>query len=182
MSKTRIAIIIGTVACSMPVWSSSGASVQSYHEEAMLIHRRLAKDGLSTTILVIERALESIDYYLPRYFPGGPFHRDDLIALAWLESGFHQYEGGTHGERGLYQIMPDEFAAYHVTSDFYDIDMQTRMALHVLRDKHDRWHDYKLTIQAYNGIVRTKDGCWSERYWRAFVKRKIAVEEILGDK
>jgi hypothetical protein len=152
---------------------------EEYSKEALLIHHRLQQDGLPTTVSVIERALVEIDSELPRYFPNGPFERDDLIALAWLESGFHQHEGGTHGERGLYQIMPDEFASYGVTEDFYDIGVQTEMALRVLRDKHERWHDYKLTVQAYNGLVRTKDGRLSERYWRAFVRRKIAVDELL---
>jgi Transglycosylase SLT domain len=152
---------------------------EQYLKEALLIHRRLQQDGLPTTVPVIERALVEIDAELPRYFPDGPFERDDLIALAWLESGFHQHEGGTHGERGLYQIMPDEFASYGVTEGFYDIGTQTDMALRVLRDKHERWHDYKLTVQAYNGLVRMKDGRLSERYWRAFVRRKIAIDELL---
>ena len=178
--RTKIAVIAMALACTLAV--AQQPARRTRFEEALLIHYRLQQDGLPTTVAVIEHALAAVDKYLPTYFPDGPFHRDDLIAMAWLESGFHQHEIGTHGERGLYQIMPDEFAEAHITKDFYDIDVQTRMVLHVLRYKRSRWHDYKLTIQAYNGIVRMRDGSWSEKYWRAFVKRKIAVDELLGDR
>lgn len=181
MMKTRIAMIAGILACTVPGMAADNAGHWTdYKWQARQIHERLRRDGLPTTPAVVEKTLWTIDQRLPQYFPDGPFTREDMIALAWLESGFHQREGGAHGERGLFQIMPDEFQRWHVTKDFYDIDVQTQMALRVLRYKRSKWHDYKLTIHAYNGLVHLRNGKLSEKYWRAFIKRKITVEELLG--
>lgn len=150
-----------------------------YYRQATVL-RDLVKHPAS--IKVIVAMLKAIDLNVPKFFPNGPFTRNDFIAMAWLESTFHQYEEGTHGERGIFQIMPDEFAAYRITKNFYNINVNTKMAFRVLSGKYSKWHDYKKAIIAYNGVVHLKNGKWSEKYWKAFYKRKVAVDAALAEK
>lgn len=159
---------------------SSIDSELKYAQEANAIKELLVQSGIPTNIKVIEKMLKAIDHDIPKYFPNGPYTRNDFIALAWLESAFHQHEIGTHGERGLFQIMPDEFDDYRVKESFFDIDVNTKMGFRVLDDKYKHWNDYKKGIQAYNGVIKLKNGKWSEKYWKQFEKRKVAVDLLLG--
>jgi soluble lytic murein transglycosylase-like protein len=97
-----------------------------------------------------------------------------------VESEFKQYEGGTHGERGIFQIMPCEFADYNIRKNYYDIDLNTEMGFRVLNGKYKKHKDYKKAIMAYNGLVKFKSGHYSQKYWRAFEKRRIAIDLVLG--
>jgi len=153
-----------------------------YYEQAVILKGLLAERGLPVNVKVVVKLLKAIDRNIPKFFPNGPFTRNDFIALAWLESALHQHENGTHGEKGIFQIMPDEFRDYGITDNFYDIDINTKMCFRVLKGKYKRWHEYKKAIIAYNGVVHLKSGQWSEKYWRAFYKRRKAVDLALGPK
>jgi len=113
---------------------NSNASVEDakYLEQAIALKHLLVSKHIVANTRVIVKTLKAIDRNLPKFFPNGPFTRNDFIALAWLESGFTQYEEGTRGDRGLFQIMPDEFVSCHVKKNFYDIDINTKMAFRVL--------------------------------------------------
>lgn len=155
---------------------------RKYTEEANAIKGLLSQKGLKADIRVIVKTLKAIDKNVAKYYPNGPFTRNDFIALAWLESAFHQHEVGTYGEYGLFQIMPSEFEAYKVKGNFFDIDLNTKMAFRVMNGKYVEQHDRKKAIQAYNGIVKLKNGKWSEKYWKAFEKREVAIALLLGSK
>jgi hypothetical protein len=152
----------------------------TYAGQAVILSNLLLKEKVHIDREVVTTMLKAIDANMPKFFPKGPFNRNDFIAIAWLESSFRQYEDGTHGEKGLFQIMPDEFAEWHVNPKyFYGVNTNTKMGFRVLSGKYKRWHDYKKTIIAYNGVVRLKNGKWSEKYWKAFLKRKEKVDLAL---
>ena len=125
--------------------------------------------------------LKEIDKNLLAFYPKGPFTRNDFIALGWLESEFRQYEHGTHGERGIFQVMPCEFKDYNVHKNYYNVDVNTQMAFRVMDVKFQKHKDYKIAIMAYNGLVKTKNGKYSQKYWKSFEKRKVAVELVLNN-
>jgi hypothetical protein len=149
-----------------------------YYQDAAKINDLLFEEGLPVRTKVIVNVLKTVDCKLPKYFPNGPFTREDLVAMAWLESAFNQYEVGTHGERGIFQIMPGEFKEHNVYKNKYDIATNTEICLKVLSEKYRSYPDYKKSIIAYNGLVYSH-GKLSQKYWRAFEKRKIALENVL---
>jgi hypothetical protein len=165
--------------------ASAPAKVQTelvYYKQAADLNDLLFREGLPVHMAVVVSMLKEIDKNLIKYYPNGPFTRNDFIALAWIESGFHQYEGGTHGERGIFQIMPDEFGDFNIHKNYYDVNINTHMAFRVLDGKYKKYPDYKKAIMAYNGLIRFKSGKYSQKYWKAFMKRKIAVDLVLNDK
>lgn len=159
----------------------SAAEIElAYYQQAAKLSDILFKEGTPVRLSVVVELLKQIDKRLPVYYPTGPFRRNDIIALAWIESEFRQFEVGTHGEKGIFQIMPGEFKDYNVHKNYYDVDLNTEMAFRVLDTKFKKHGDYKKSIMAYNGLVHFKNGKYSEKYWKAFEKRKIAVDLLLG--
>jgi hypothetical protein len=127
---------------------------------------------------VVGSVLKAIDKYLPRYFSDGEFTKQDFIALAMLESNFRQYEVGTSGEVGIFQIMkihiPDS------VENPFEIYINTKMAMKWMHHTYHKHKDYKKAIIAYNGIVKLKKqkGAWNERYWDVFQIRKKLLTEM----
>lgn len=152
----------------------------SYYQQAAVLNDLLFREGTPVHMTVVVSMLKEIDKNLAKCYPEGPFTRNDFIALAWVESEFKQYIGGTHGEKGIFQIMPDEFHDYNVHTNYYNVDVNTHMAFRVLDGKYKKYKDYKKAIQAYNGVVKLKNGKWSEKYWHSFEKRRIAVDLVLN--
>jgi hypothetical protein len=152
-----------------------------YYKEATLLTDCLYREGTPVSTKVIKETLEAIDAFLPKYFPNGPYTREDFIAMAWLESGFDKYSLGTHSEKGIFQIMPDEFHDNHITQNKYDIKTNTKICMTVLLGKFHSYPDYKKAIIAYNGVVRLKGGRWSEKYWKSFERRREMVEVIFNE-
>lgn len=152
-----------------------------YLHEAALLSDCIYREHLPVSATAVKEMLVQIDKLLPKYFPNGPYTREDFIAMGWLESAFNQYETGTHGEKGIFQIMPGEFKECHIKNkNKYDIDINTQLCMYVLKAKFDKYPDYKKAIIAYNGVVITKKGKWNEKYWRAFEKRRNAVGTLLS--
>ena len=186
--------ILGAVLISIPLDTNGNAAPYAhtklkeaekelqYHQEAERLNDLLFREGTPVHIKVVIDMLKNIDKNLELYYPNGPFTKNDFIALGWIESEFKQYEGGTHGEKGIFQIMPDEFKDFDVTKNYYNVDVNTEMAFRVLNGKYRKYTDYKKAIMAYNGLVRFKNGKYSEKYWRAFQKRKVAIDLILNGK
>lgn len=152
----------------------------AYAAQADALNDYLFKEGVPVRSAIINQTLHEIDKNVVKYFPNGPFTRNDFIAMVLLESNFKQYEVGTHGEKGIFQIMPGEFLDYHVKAkNHYDINVNTDLAFKVLSIKYGKHQDYKKSIIAYNGVVRLKGGRWSEKYWKCFYARKLMVDLIL---
>jgi soluble lytic murein transglycosylase-like protein len=152
----------------------------AYYQQAAKLNDVLFKEGTPVRSTVVVELLKQIDKQLPVWYPNGPFRRNDIIAMAWLESEFRQFEVGTHGERGVFQIMPCEFKDYNVHKNYYDIDLNTDIMFRVLDGKFKKHGDYKKSIMAYNGLVHFHNGKYSEKYWKAFEKRRIAIDLVLG--
>jgi hypothetical protein len=152
----------------------------AYYKQASKLSDSLFKEGTPVRLSIVVELLKQIDKKLPVWYPNGPFRRNDMIAMAWVESEFRQYELGTHGEKGIFQIMPGEFKDYNVHKNYYDVDLNTEMAFRVLDGKFKRYGDYKKSIMAYNGLVNFKHGKYSEKYWKAFEKRRIAIDLVLA--
>lgn len=150
-----------------------------YYKEASALNDYLYSFGTPVRAQIIKETLEAIDTFLPKYFPNGPFTRQDMIAIALLESNFKQYLVGTSGEKGIFQIMPDQFNARNIKLNHFDVRINTELSLQVLRDKFEKHKDYKKAIIAYNGVVRGANGKWSEKYWKAFTKRREAVSSLI---
>jgi hypothetical protein len=151
-----------------------------YYQQAARLNDVLFKEGIPVRMSVIVELLKQIDQRLPVWYPNGPFLRNDIIAMAWLESEFHQFETGTHGEKGIFQIMPGEFRDFNVHKNYYDVDLNTEMMFRVLDGKFKKQGDYKKAIMAYNGLVHFHNGKYSEKYWKAFETRRIAIDLVLG--
>lgn len=151
-----------------------------YYKEASRLSDVLFKEGTPVRLAVVVELLKQIDKKLPVWYPNGPFRRNDIIAMAWLESEFRQFEVGTHGEKGIFQIMPGEFKDYNVHKNYYDVDLNTEIMFRVLDGKFKKHGDYKKSIMAYNGLVHFHNGKYSEKYWKAFEKRRIAVDLVLS--
>lgn len=154
----------------------------AYYKQASRLNDMLFREGVPARTSIIVDVLKAIDRKLPVYFPSGPFRRSDLIAMAWLESEFRQYEVGTHSEKGIFQIMPGEFKDFNVHKNYYDVDLNTEMAFRVLNIKFQKHGDYRKSIMAYNGLVHFHNGHYSDKYWKAFEKRKVAVDLILAER
>ena len=75
-------------------------------DQDLLMAKRIVKYykslGVKVNVEVVESTIKAIDRYLPKYFPIGPFTRQDFLALVMAESSFHQYEVGKSGERGIF--------------------------------------------------------------------------------
>jgi hypothetical protein len=151
-----------------------------YYKEATALTDCLYQEGTPVSTKVIKETLEAIDATLPKYFPNGPYTREDFVAMAWLESGFDKYSLGTHNEKGIFQIMPDEYADNQVTQNKYDIKTNTKLCMIVLLGKFHSYPDYKKAVIAYNGVIRMKNGKWNEKYWKSFQKRREVVETLFN--
>jgi hypothetical protein len=152
-----------------------------YYKQAAALNDLLFREGTPVNTNVVVKTLKEIDKNILVFYPKGPFTRNDFITLGWLESEFRQYERGTHGERGIFQIMPCEFNDFDIHKNYYDVDVNTQMAFRVMDGKYQKHKDYKLAIMAYNGLIKTHSGNYSQKYWKSFEKRKIAVELVLNN-
>lgn len=150
--------------------------------EVFQINEYYFKKNVSVNVRVIKETILAIDKYLPKYFPEGPFNRYDLIALAMTESNFYQYCIGTSGEKGIFQIMPESCRNFGAYKNEFDIEVNTQMALFILKQKYDHFKDYKKAIIAYNGVVIQKNNTWSEKYWKRFISFRNTLEIILEKK
>jgi len=152
----------------------------AYYKQASALNDLLFREGTPVHMNVVVSMLKEIDKNIATYYPNGPFTRTDFIALGWVESEYRQYEEGTHGEHGIFQIMPGEFQDLDIHKNYYNVDVNTQMAFRVLDTKYQKHHDYKLAIMAYNGLVKMSSGHYSQKYWNGFIKRKIAIELVLN--
>lgn len=158
----------------------------TYKDEALKIqayYQTLVNKGdkkVAPDARVIEHVLRSIDEQLPKYFPNGPFNREDFIAIAMLESDFHQFELGTSGERGIFQIMKQHVRSEKTWEKMYNIDVNTSYSMKIMLDKYNERKDFRKTIIAYNGYVVNRRGQLITKYWRTYLKHKEIVHEVLG--
>lgn len=173
------AIILHKVQADKAVDSAILIELEYYRQTERILdyYSRFKKE--TTRASVVRKTLESIDYYLPKYFPNGPYERKDLIAIAMVESGFEQYLTGKKGEYGLFQIMPESAKWAGVDKNQFDIEINTEMAFFILKKKHKKYQDYKMGIIAYNGVVKLKGGNISEKYWELFTGYRTALDDIL---
>lgn len=153
----------------------------SYHDAAEKINAYYFTKGEKTSVSTIRETLEAIDFYLPKYFPNGPYQKKDFIALAMAESGFDQYLVGTRKEFGIFQIMPEMCKDLGVMKNQFEVSVNTDMAMAVMKDKFDERKDYKKAIIAYNGYFYKKDGKLYDAYWKRFSKFRRALDDIFPD-
>jgi hypothetical protein len=107
-----------------------------------------------------------------------PFTYKDILAIGWLESDFKRDAVGSHGERGIWQILAwKQYLSRIHRWDAYDIDTNCCMSVMELKDKYADKGNYKDAIIAYNGWV-IKDGEVRTTYYNAFMTRKHKVEAL----
>ena len=176
MKRLTIAALLTSTCISF----TGSATLSTVHESTKVHVQKLYKYyrsiGKHVSKEVLERTLSAINKYRIRYFPDNQFTRQDFIALAMAESDFHQYEVGSSGEVGIFQIMRVNISK--AIENPFEPNVNTKLAMKVLRWKFEQHKNYKKAIIAYNGLVYHK-GKLSERYWRAFQKRKeilVALE------
>jgi len=120
----------------------------------------------------VKKILMTIDRMVPEYFPEeSPFSCDDLISIVAVESIFNPKAVGALGERGIFQIWKWKEGLVnigHKGKDPFDIELNTEMALWLLRYKYKIFKDWKTTIIGYNG---------SEKYWGEFLIAKNRVRK-----
>lgn len=183
--KKLLSIMVMLVAI-QSVCTPAEPVVNTYRVEALKIqsyYKTMVDRGdkkVAPDVRVIEHVLRSIDEQLPKYFPNGPFTREDFIAIAMLESDFHQFELGTSGERGIFQIMKHHVNSEKTWERMYNIDVNTKYSMKIMSDKFAERKDFRKTIIAYNGYIINKRGQLITKYWRTYLKHKEIVHEILN--
>lgn len=150
-----------------------------YQTEANRITAYLYRSNVAVRTDVIIVTLKAVDKYLPKYFPKGPYQREDFIALALTESCYNPYLVGKAGEKGIFQIMEEASSDMGVTRNQFDIDTNTELAMFVLSQKFKKYPDYKKAIIAYNGIV-FKKGKLIDQYWKRFSEFRRVIDDVLG--
>lgn len=157
---------------------ASESEVQ-YHVEADRLASYLYRSNVAVRTDVIVETLKAVDKYLPKYFPSGPYKRQDFIAMALAESCFNPYLIGKAGEKGVFQIMEESSSDMGVTKNQFDVETNTELAMFVLSQKFQKFPDYKKAIIAYNGYV-VKHGKLSEIYWKRFSEFRRVIDDVLG--
>lgn len=182
-----ILLIIGFVAGYLFNISNHTSLVNSfqketkYVKEACIINDYCYRDNSAVRVKLIIELLKAIDKYLPVYFSDGPYNKVDFIALALTESGnFDQYLVGAAGEKGIYQIMQNMCNAMGVKKNYFDINVNTELAMFVLREKFNQHKDYRNALIAYNGFIINARGQLVEKYWRRFSKIRKDIEISLS--
>lgn len=139
--------------------------------------------GIRTDAEVIWEVIDEISIQLPKVFPKGPFVMSDIITIASHESNFKKNAVAKHGERGIFQILDWKrglAAIGQPKGDAFDPRTSVRMGLYVLRQKYNRFKDYRKTIIAYNGVVLEENKKWDETYWKLFVARKRIIQRLMN--
>jgi hypothetical protein len=162
MTRFSIIFIVGLLC--------AGSASASNHDRAVRLQRILKREHSRVSAGEIESVLDQIDVNLRRYFPHGPFTKEDFVSLAMTESRFDRRCVGTSGERGVFQVMPE----YHHAGDLASTRVNTRMAFLILRQKYREHHDRRRAIIAYNGYV-VHNGRLRDAYWMAFIKQRNRV-------
>ncbi len=141
------------------------------------------KRGIRTDAEVIWEVIDEISIQLPKVFPDGPFVLSDIITIASHESNFKKNAVAKHGERGIFQILDWKGGLKAIgkpNGDAFDPRTSVRMGLHVLRQKYDRFKNYRKSIIAYNGVVLEENRQWDETYWNLFVTRKKIIRGLMN--
>ena len=152
-----------------------------YIKEASAIVDYCYRNNEPTRFEVALELLKAVDQYLPGYFADGPYTRTDFIALALTESpGLDQYQVGSAGEKGIFQIMQNMVNAMGVKKNYFEIKTNTELAMFVLKEKFTEHKDYRTSIIAYNGLIK-KNGVIVDKYWRRFSKIRKDAEMLLSE-
>lgn len=175
MKRLMIAFLLTCNCISFTGSANLSVVHESTKTHAQKLYKYYRSIGKHVNKEVLEKTLLAIDKYRIRYFLDNQFTRQDFIALAMAESDFHQYEVGSSGEVGIFQIMKVNIPK--VIENPFEPNINTRLAMKVLKWKFKEHKDYKKTIIAYNGLVYHK-GKLSERYWRSFLRRKEILAKL----
>lgn len=152
---------------------------QVYVLQASKIVDYYYRQNVPVRFSVVKETLEQIDYFLPIYFPDGPFTARDFIAMAMIESEFNQYLVGKAGEKGIFQIMEESSKWMDVKKNQFDISVNVELSMFVLREKFKKHQEYRKSIIAYNGVIVGSNGKWVETYWKRFYKARTDVDIML---
>jgi hypothetical protein len=83
------------------------------------------------------------------------FKKEDFISLAWVESAFDPYSVGNDKEMGTWQVLEWKELLPKVNgTNPFDIPTNGEMMCIVLNWKYQKYHDYRKTMQAYNGLLK----------------------------
>ena len=144
---------------------------------AGLLVDALTEENAKVNFFDMVKVVESAQKYAVE-LSSYPFTYKDLIAIGWLESDFKINCNGTHGERGIWQILYWKKYLQDLRKwDAYDIDNNCHMAVLELKDKYGEKGNYRDAIIAYNGWV-IKEGEVKTTYYNAFMMRKHRVDAL----
>ncbi len=138
-------------------------------EMAVMISDYYKKKGTPVSALEIRDIIRAVDKVLDEH-PELPFTQEDLLAIAMVESNFNPRAVGRSGEVGQFQILNYKEILREIGAvgrNPKDPEVNTRMAVYVLKQKHIQYRDWEQAIKAYNGFGKT--------YWRKFIASKIVI-------
>lgn len=155
------------LACSM-------AHADSANVRAHQIARVLKREGARPNVAIIAKTIREIDRNIPKYFPKGPFTREDFIAIAMTESRFNKHCVGSSGEKGIFQVMPMHWTKGNPS----DVAVNTQLAFQVMSGKlHEHHGDKRKAVIGFNGYV-VRNGKLIDRYWLAFLKQRNRMANV----
>lgn len=139
--------------------------------------------GVRIDSAVLLKIIHTAKEELPQAFPDGSIDLSHVLAICAVESQFYPMAKGGLKEVGLFQILRPKKALNALSLEGFnpfDVETNTLMGIHVLRDKYLRYKNVTKAIIAYNGVVKKRDG-WDKTYLLKFRRQHARIVRAIRE-